>query len=111
MDQSLEEKANKFLKKTSIEGLLIVERPMFKDDRGFFKEVFHKDEIEHLTGIKFDGVQMNHSCSKTKVLRGLHAEQWNKIIYPLTGEVFVAIVDIRPDSSTFGKYETFTINE
>lgn len=111
MNYNISEPANKYVKKTSIPGLLILERPQFADDRGFFKEIFHENEIKAVNDIEFIGVQMNHSCSKPKVLRGLHAEQWNKIVYPLTGEVFVAIVDIRPDSQTFGKYETFQIND
>lgn len=102
---------NNFIKKTSIPGLLILERPIFKDERGFFRELFHKDELEAATGIKFDDVQMNHSHSVQGVIRGIHAEQWNKIIYPVYGEVFIAIVDIRPDSPTFAKVETFTIND
>lgn len=102
---------NKFIKKTSIKGLLILERPTFSDERGFFREIFHKDELEEVLGIKFDGVQMNHSRSNKGVLRGLHAEGWNKIISPVTGSAFLAIVDIRLDSDTFGKYETFTITD
>lgn len=99
------------VKKTSIPGLLVLDRPIFEDDRGFFREIFHKDELEEVAGINFDGVQMNHSHSKKNVLRGIHAERWNKIVYPLNGEVFVAIVDIREDSETFGKVETFVIND
>ncbi len=100
-----------FIRKTSIPGLLVLERPIFKDDRGFFREIFHKDELEAAAQMKFDGVQMNHSRSQPGVLRGLHAERWNKIISPVNGEAFLAIIDIRPDSPAFGKYETFTIND
>src|SRR3989344_342278 len=96
---------------TSIKGLMILNRPIYKDDRGFFRELFRKDELEEALGIKFDGVQMNHSSSKPGVIRGIHAEQWNKIIYPVTGEVFIAMADIRPDSETFGKVETFIVND
>ena len=99
------------VKKTSIEGLLVLERPTDEDERGFFREVFHFDELEEVLGFKFNPVQVNHSKSKPKVLRGLHAENWNKLVYPVTGEVFVAIVDIRPDSPTFAKVETFTFDE
>lgn len=99
------------IRKTSIPGLLILERPIYQDGRGFFREIFRQDELEKVTGIKFEGVQMNHSHSKKGVLRGIHGERWNKIVYPLTGQVFVAIVDIREDSPTFAKVETFTINE
>lgn len=102
---------HKYIKTTSIPGLLILERPIFSDGRGFFRELFHKDELEKVSGIKFEGVQMNHSHSKPGVIRGIHAEQWNKIVYPVSGEVFIAIVDIRPDSLAFGKIETFSVND
>lgn len=101
---------HKYIKTTQIPGLLILERPIHLDERGFFRELFHKDELEKVAGIKFDGIQMNHSHSLPGVLRGIHAEEWNKIIYPVCGEVFIAIVDIRSDSPTFAKVETFNIN-
>lgn len=99
------------IKKTSIPSLLILERPVFKDERGFFREIFHMDELEKELGFEFKPIQMNHSRSLPKVLRGIHAEGWNKIIYPVSGEVFVAIVDVRPASPTFAKVETFEIND
>lgn len=102
---------NQFIKTTSIPGLLILQRPIFSDERGFFRELFHKDELEKITGFKFDGVQMNHSHSNPGVIRGIHAEEWNKVIYPVSGEVFIAIVDIRPDSLTFAKVETFNVSD
>ena len=101
----------KYIKHTSIPGLLILERPIFSDERGFFRELFHKDELEKITGSKFDGVQMNHSRSKPGVIRGIHAEEWNKIIYPVCGQVFIAVVDIRLDSPTFAKVETFLVGD
>lgn len=101
----------KFIKTTTIPGLLILERPLFSDERGFFRELFHKDELEKIIGFKFDGVQMNHSHSLPGVIRGIHAEEWNKIIYPVCGQVFIAIVDIRPDSPTFAKVETFNVGD
>lgn len=98
------------IKTTAIQGLLILERVIFSDERGFFRELFHKDELEKMAGFEFNGVQMNHSHSLPGVVRGIHAEKWNKIVYPVNGEVFIAIVDLRPDSPTFAKVETFTIN-
>ena len=101
----------KYIKKTSIEGLLILERPLISDERGFFKEIFHLDELEESLGQQSRPVQANHSRSLPKILRGLHAENWNKLVYPLSGKVFVAIADIRPQSLTFGQVETFTIGD
>ncbi len=103
--------SSKFVHKTEIEGLLKLDRPVFKDERGFFREVFHLDELEEVLGKEFKGIQWNHSNSKAGVLRGLHAENWNKLVYPVTGDVFVALVDIREDSKTFGKVVTFTFND
>lgn len=103
--------SSQYIKTTSIPGLLVLERPIISDERGFFKEIFHLDELEQALGYEFKGVQANHSQSLTGVLRGLHAENWNKLVYPLTGRVFVAIVDIRADSETFAKVETFTIDD
>ena len=56
-------------------------------------------------------VQADHSYSVPGVIRALHAENWNKLVYPLTGKAFSAIVDIRPDSPAFGKIETFEFSE
>lgn len=100
-----------FIKTTSLNGLLVLERPTHEDERGFFREVFHLDELEQVLGHEFKPVQWNHSRSKPKVLRGQHAENWNKLIYPITGQAFAAVLDIRPESETFGKCETFEFND
>lgn len=103
----LAERAHEYIEQTSIPGLFKVKRPSFEDDRGFFKEIFHLDELESILEHPFKPVQSNHACSKPQVLRGLHAENWNKLIYPMTGESVSVIVDIRPENPTFGKFEIF----
>lgn len=105
MDQKAAEES---VIKTSLPGLFKIVRKTFADDRGFFREVFHLDELQAISGINFTPVQWNHSLSKPKVIRGLHVEPWNKLVYPVTGQMFAAIADLRPDSATFGKVETFT---
>ncbi len=100
-----------FITKTAIQGLLVIERPTFRDDRGFFREAFRLNDLEEEIKNKFEIVQWNHSCSLPGVIRALHAENWNKLVYPLTGKMFSAIVDIRPDSPTFGKVEKFEFDE
>lgn len=96
-----------FVRLTSLKGLYKVERETNVDERGFFREVFHLDELEEVVGEKINFIQMNHSLSKPNVLRALHGEHWNKLIYPVTGKMFAAVVDIRPQSETFGKHEIF----
>lgn len=102
---------SEYIKKTSIPGLLIIENPTYSDNRGFFREVLRLNELEKASGVKFAFRQWNHSMSYPRVIRALHAEKWNKIVYPITGRMFAAIVDIRPDSRAFGKVETFIFDE
>ena len=100
-----------YITKTAISGLFIIERPNFPDERGFFREIFRLNDLEAETGVKFNIVQANHARSIPGVIRGLHAEDWNKLVYPLRGSMFVAIADIRPESVTFGKFVTFNFDE
>jgi len=99
-----------FIKKTKIKGLLIIERPKYLDNRGFFHEIFRLDELQKITGHKFNVVQWSHSLSKPGVIRAIHTEQWNKLVYPIKGFLYAPIVDLRPDSSTFGKVEVIEID-
>ncbi len=101
---------NEFVTKTSLSGLLLIDRPIRYDNRGFFREAARMSDLKD-AGIDFSPVQVNHSLSEPNVIRALHAEQWNKLVYPITGEIFIAIVDIRPESETFGKFETFSLND
>lgn len=105
MDQDLP------IQKTSIPGLLVIQRPTFPDDRGFFKEVGRIREIEEAAGVKFVVAQMNHARSAKNTLRGIHAAPWNKLIYVTRGKVQAVIVDLRADSPTFGKHESFVIGD
>ena len=101
---------SEYIKKTSIPGLLVIERPTHRDFRGFFHEIFRQNELEKVAGIKFNPVQLNHAVSVSRVIRAIHTEGWNKLVYPATGKMFAAIVDVRPESKTFGRVETFTFD-
>ena len=98
------------IEESRIKGLFVLSGKGFGDDRGFFREVFHLNELVEKTGVDFKVVQWNHSLSKKGVIRALHAENWNKLVYPVTGKLFVAIADIRPDSPTFANVDTFIFN-
>ena len=78
------------IKKTKIAGLLVIERPTFTDERGFFHEVFRLNELKEL-GVDFHPVQLSHALSKPGVIRAIHTEGWNKIVYPVSGKLFVAV--------------------
>ncbi len=98
------------IKKTSIPGVVLIERPIFKDDRGFFHEIYRSAELKEATGIDFNPVQWSHSFNRPGVIRAIHTENWNKLVYPVTGILYAPIVDLRPDSPVFGKIEYITID-
>lgn len=87
---------------TPIDGLLVVRQPTHGDDRGFFRQTFVASELEQALGRQVRFVQGNHSRSAPGVLRGFHAEPWDKLVYVTSGRVLAVIADLRPDSPTFG---------
>lgn len=96
--------------KTNIPGLIFFDVTSVGDDRGWFQEKFHKDKLLK-AGIpeNFQVVQNSLSYNKQKgVVRGLHAEPWDKYISVVKGKVFAAYVDLR-EGSNFGKVETIEI--
>lgn len=91
--------------------MLVIERPTDEDERGFFRETFRLNEVDEARGGPTVFVQENHSRSRRGALRGLHAENWEKLIYVPRGEVFTVVADIRPQSETFGQVETFHLGD
>ena len=94
------------IEKTEIRDLLIIKPKVFQDERGFFMEVFRKDEFAG-HNIPSEFVQFNHSGSVRNVLRGLHF-QWDppmgKLMRVTRGSAFLVAVDIRKGSPTLGKW-------
>ncbi len=93
--------------KTFIDGLLIVEPRIFKDERGYFFESYNENNF-HNQNIKYKFVQDNQSKSAFGVLRGLHYQvepyAQTKLIRVLQGKIYDVAVDIRQGSPTFGNY-------
>ena len=98
---------------TSLNDVLVVEAPVFGDDRGFFTEVFHESKFAGLS-LPTHFVQDNHSRSSRNVLRGMHFQRENpqgKLVRVVTGEIFDVAVDLRRSSSTFGQWFGVTLRE
>ncbi|MCC9071712.1 dTDP-4-dehydrorhamnose 3,5-epimerase [Flavobacterium sp. F-65] len=91
---------------TFIKDLIIIEPTVFGDERGYFFESYNKTKFKDL-GIDIDFVQDNQSFSKKGTLRGLHYQNppftQSKLIRALEGEVMDVVLDLRRDSSTYGK--------
>jgi len=91
---------------TDIPVVIIIEPQIFRDDRGFFLETFHREKYA-AGGIDAVFVQDNHSRSAKGTVRGLHAQlrrPQGKLIRVIEGEVYDVAVDIRRGSPHFGQW-------
>jgi dTDP-4-dehydrorhamnose 3,5-epimerase len=100
-----------FITETEISGVFIIARPTFGDDRGFFRELYRKNDLEARLGHEFNPVQANHSRSQKNSLRGIHIAPYHKLVTVYNGTVQQVVVDVRPDSPTFGKYVSVNLGE
>ncbi|XZO08080.1 dTDP-4-dehydrorhamnose 3,5-epimerase family protein [Weissella paramesenteroides] len=96
---------------TAIPGMLEFDIPVHGDNRGWFKENFQKEKMLPLgfpkEFFKDDKLQNNVSLSRKGVLRGLHAEPWDKYISVAdNGKVLGAWVDLREGNSFGNVYQT-----
>ncbi|NEQ48933.1 MAG: dTDP-4-dehydrorhamnose 3,5-epimerase [Leptolyngbya sp. SIO3F4] len=92
---------------TSIPDVLIIEPEVFGDERGFFYESFNQQKFSEKTGLFCQFVQDNHSRSKQGILRGLHyqiEQAQGKLVRAIAGEIYDVAVDIRRNSTTFGRW-------
>lgn len=100
--------------KTEIDGVVIIEPRIFKDDRGYFYESFSQREFEEKV-CRTTFVQDNQSKSSYGVLRGLHFQKppysQSKLVRCIKGAVLDVAVDIRKGSPTFGKYVAVELTE
>jgi dTDP-4-dehydrorhamnose 3,5-epimerase len=99
---------------TSIDGVLLFEPSVFSDDRGWFME-FYRESTFQAMGLAARFVQDNFSMSRRGVVRGLHFQvepfAQGKLITCIRGAIFDVVVDLRPDSKTFGKWESVELSD
>ena len=102
------------IRKTEIEGLLVIEPQMFKDARGWFMETYNEQRYRE-AGIDVRFVQDNQSCSCYGVVRGLHFQRppytQAKLVSCTHGRVFDVAVDIRKGSPTYGQWYGVELSE
>ena len=100
--------------KTALEGVVIIEPHVFKDDRGYFFESFSQREFEEkVRPINF--VQDNESMSSYGVMRGLHFQTLpftqSKLVRCVKGKVLDVAIDIRKGSPTYGQHVAVELSE
>lgn len=89
---------------TPLPGLLLFKPRVFSDSRGYFYESWRMEDYRKL-GAHDEFMQDNCSYSAKNVLRGLHIQKsQSQILWPVYGHVYQVLLDVRPESPTFGKH-------
>lgn len=99
------------VEETEIPGLLTVEIPTFKDERGFFQETYQREKLT-MAGLPADfvAVQANRSHNiEAGTVRGIHAEPWAKYVRTVKEVIFCAFVDLRMGGN-FGQKVELELN-
>ena len=99
--------------KNKIKGSFTIMPNIIRDNRGYFARIFCSNETKK-TFKKFTIVQNNRTFSKKKgTLRGLHYQtkpfDESKLIHCYSGSIFDVIIDLRKNSSTYLKWESFLL--
>ena len=91
-----------------IPEIILCETTLHKDDRGYFSETLRHDKLESFLGYDIKFIQENETESSYGVIRGLHFQQspngQTKLVRVINGSVLDVVVDVRENSSTFGKH-------
>lgn len=94
-------------------GLKLIQPVVFADARGFFLETYSLPKFL-AAGIDVRWEQDNHSRSCQGTLRGLHYQSHPgqaKLVRVSLGRIWDVVVDIRPDSSSFGSWHAVTLDD
>jgi dTDP-4-dehydrorhamnose 3,5-epimerase len=98
----------------SISGAWLIKANRFQDDRGWFQEWFKQSVFFEATGFDFVPVQTNISRSAAGSIRGIHystaALGQGKLVTVMEGSIDDVVVDVRPSSPTFGKWEKIRLS-
>jgi dTDP-4-dehydrorhamnose 3,5-epimerase len=99
---------------TDIPDVLLLEPPVFPDERGYFSESWNARTFQNLVQLDVQFVQDNDSRSRHGVLRGLHyqiSQPQGKLIRVSRGSVFDVAVDLRKSSPSFGRWVGMELSE
>jgi dTDP-4-dehydrorhamnose 3,5-epimerase len=103
------------VEKTTLEGVFLITPTLFKDSRGFFSESYNKKDLGD-AGIDNDFIQDCYSYNAIKgTVRGLHFQRdpmaQAKLVSVVRGKIFDVVLDLNKGSKTFGKWESFIIDD
>jgi dTDP-4-dehydrorhamnose 3,5-epimerase len=96
---------------TRLEGPVLIETVAHGDARGFFAETYRRNVLAEF-GVHEEFVQDNHSRSREGVLRGMHFQPGQaKLVRCARGAIVDVVLDIRPGSAAFGRWEAFPLDD
>lgn len=100
---------------TSLSGVFLIDSTKRGDPRGYLVRTYCAEAFRK-AGLNTNWLQSSVTCSPAVgTLRGMHFQSAPygeiKLIRCITGRVWDCLVDIRPDSPTFGKWEAFELSE
>src|SRR3954469_15768743 len=96
---------------TRLEGPVLLQPTVHRDERGFFIESYRREALADL-GVPEEFVQDNHSRSGKGIVRGMHFQPgMAKLVRSSRGEVVDVLVDVRRGSPTFGEWEAYTLDD
>ena len=103
------------VEETKLKGCFALTPKLYNDERGYFFESFNKQSFEEAIGKKINFVQDNQSLSYKGVLRALHYQIGEyaqaKLVSVIKGSVLDVVVDLRPNSHTFGEHLSMELSE
>ncbi|HWH69218.1 MAG TPA: dTDP-4-dehydrorhamnose 3,5-epimerase [Candidatus Sulfotelmatobacter sp.] len=99
---------------TSLAGLWLIELELRQDERGFLARTYCEKEFS-AQGLNTYWPQCNLTLTKQRgMLRGMHFQAEPKpeikLIRCAAGAIFDVLVDVRPKSPTFGRWEGFELS-
>lgn len=96
-------------KETDLKGAYLIQPFYATDERGGFVKDYNIDLFKN-NGIKHELKEVFYTISKRGVIRATHFQlhkQQAKLVRCISGHVYDVIVDLRPDSPTFGQWRGF----
>ena len=98
-------------KETELKGSFIITPFYATDERGGFVKDYNIDMFK-ANGIEHELKEVFYTISKKGVIRAIHfqlVKQQAKLVRCIIGHVYDVIVDLRPDSPTFGLWQGFDL--
>ena len=98
---------------TDFEGAYLIKPFCATDIRGAFIKDYSKEVFE-ANGLEHNLAEVFYTVSHKGVIRALHFQRVHeqaKLVRCIKGKVFDVIVDLRPESPTFKKWQGFYLSE